>query len=116
MLTGLGLYFILLSAFFFGFLAFRRYLEFKETVALVEKGLVRPERMPGDGKSSDGKNTLRWGVVIAAVGLALCLGLLSEGFGSWMLFGLIPLFFGLSLVLVYVLTREDQPASSEAEE
>jgi hypothetical protein len=30
------------------------------------------------------------------------------GLGPWMLLGFIPLFFGLGLILVYVLTREEK--------
>ena len=97
----------------FGFVLVMRYLSYRETLALAEKGLVHPERSKNDGKS-----TLRWGIIIAAVGLALCLGLLPLGMsgfgpsqyplglGPWMLFGLLPLFFGLALILIYVLTRD----------
>lgn len=86
-----------------------RYLSYRETLALAEKGLARPER------ERDGKDTLRWGIIIAALGLALTLGLYPLGmhyrttyplgFGPWMLLGLVPLFFGLALILIYVLTR-----------
>lgn len=98
----------------FGFILAIRYLNYRETLALAEKGLVRPERQQQNG----GKSTLIWGIIIAAVGLALCLGLwpigmvgygsnaYPLGFGPWMLFGLVPLFFGLALILVYVLTRD----------
>lgn len=104
----------------FGFAAFVRYLRYKETLALAERGLVRPEPSPRNGK-----DTLRWGVIITAVGLALCLGLYPLGFlnsfgsrfplyfGPWMLLGLIPTFFGLGLILIYVLTYEDKPPGSE---
>ena len=102
----------------FALLAFCRYLRYKETLALAEKGLMQPE-----GSHADGRNTLRWGIVITAVGLALSIGALSFGnvtrvgaapgvpFGPWMLIGLLPTFFGLALVLVHVLTREDGPRS-----
>jgi hypothetical protein len=30
------------------------------------------------------------------------------GFGPWMLAGLLPMFFGLALILIHVLTREPQ--------
>ena len=97
----------------FGFILTMRYLSYRETLALAEKGLVRPERTKNDSKL-----TLRWGIVVAAIGLALCLGLwplgLSGvganqyplGLGPWMLFGLIPLFFGLALILIHVFTRD----------
>lgn len=99
----------------FSFILLMRYLSYRETLALAEKGLVRPARSGGSERG-----ILIWGVVITAVGLALTLGLwpigLSGsgpwtyplGFGPWMLVGLTPLFFGLALVLIYVLTRGDE--------
>ena len=93
----------------FGFFAFLRFLKYKETLALAEKGLVYPERR-------NGKDSLRWGIVITAVGLALILGLLPVAWrGMWpfLLFGLIPTFFGLALVLIYVLTYEKKPKAPE---
>jgi hypothetical protein len=99
-------------ALLFGFIVLMRFLNYRETMALAEKGLVRADTRRGNG----GKDTLRWGIVITAVGLALCIGLYPIGFvagsrfllgfGPWMLAGLLPTFFGLGLVLIYVLTRE----------
>lgn len=98
----------------FGFILLMRYMSYRETLALAEKGLVRPA-----DSSDSGRSVLIWGLIIAAIGLALVIGLwpigLSAagpwsyplGFGPWMLIGLIPLFFGLALVLIYVLTRGD---------
>ena len=99
----------------FGFIALMRYLNYRETLALAEKGLVRGGRLRGNG--GNGKDTLRWGIAITTVGMALCVGLyplgllggrsgFPLGFGPWMLVGLIPTFFGLGLVLIYALTRE----------
>jgi hypothetical protein len=90
-----------------------RYINYRETLALAEKGLVRPQ------KQSDGKDALRWGIVITAVGLALCVGLwpigflpgvdtYPLGFGPWMVIGIVPTFFGLALILIYVLTHDRQ--------
>ncbi len=103
-------FFILL----FGFIAVMRFLSYRETLALAEKGLVRPDQRA----RGDGKDTLRWGIVITAIGLALCVGLypigfiadigVPFGFGPWMLAGLLPTFFGLGLVVVYVLTRDEK--------
>lgn len=97
----------------FVFIAVMRFLTYRETLALAEKGLVRPGQTRGDGK-----DTLRWGIVITAIGMALCAGLypigfivdvgFPLGFGPWMLAGLLPTFFGLGLVLIYVLTREEK--------
>lgn len=95
----------------FIFFAYVRYLRYKETITLAEKGLLRPSRRNGNGNS-----TLRWGIVITAIGMALScallpLGALSMrnvfpvGFGPWMIIGLLPLFFGLALIVIHVVTR-----------
>ena len=100
----------------FGFAAYLRYMRYKETLALADKGLVRPQTN-GNG-TSNGKGTLRWGIVITAVGVAMCLGLYPFGwlaggtsfplnFGPWMVIGLIPTFFGLALILIYVVTSRN---------
>jgi len=94
----------------FGFAAFMRYINYKETLALAEKGLTRPEQ-----KSN--KGLLRWGIVIAALGLAFTIGLYPIGFisndeyplhlGPWMLGGFVPLFLGLGLTLLHYLTEKE---------
>ncbi|MBN1148958.1 MAG: hypothetical protein JXA78_16995 [Anaerolineales bacterium] len=92
----------------FLFLAFVRYLHYKEILTLAEKGLAYPERKNG----KNGKDTLRWGILITAIGLALIVGLLPAAWGNFwplLLIGLLPTFFGLGLVLIYVLTREQKP-------
>jgi hypothetical protein len=94
----------------FSFLAFLRYMNYRETIALAEKGLTRPEPSPSKGM-------LRWGILITALGLALTVGLYVAGYnsaasyplhlGPWMLGGLVPLFLGLGLVLLHYLTEKD---------
>jgi hypothetical protein len=110
-ICGSTLFFGIMLLIIFGFFGYLRWLRYKETLFLAEKGLLRPERNGGKGKG-----TLRWGIVITALGIALCLGLYPVGFiggmggefplrfGPWMLFGLIPTFFGLALVVIYYLT------------
>ena len=103
----LGLFFLT-----FIFIVLMRYIGYRETLHLAEKGLVRPDRT----FSGNGKDSLRWGVVITAVGLALCAGLypigllpgnsFPLGMGPWMIAGLLPTFFGLGLILIYVLTQD----------
>lgn len=93
-----------------GFLAYLRYMNYKETVTLAEKGLTRPA-----GKT--GNSMLRWGIVITALGGALTIGLFFAssmsganyplGLGPWMLAGLMPLFLGLALLLIYYLNQKD---------
>src|SRR5262245_15054709 len=93
-----------------GFVAFMRYLSYKETLALAEKGLTRPE-------TTNSKGLLRWGIIVTALGFALTLGLFLFGFGAgenyplhlgpWMLGGFIPLFLGTSLILLHYLTEKN---------
>ncbi|MCI0395324.1 MAG: hypothetical protein L0332_12355 [Chloroflexi bacterium] len=112
----------------FGFFAFLRYMRYKETLALAERGLVRPGHV-GNG---NGRGTLRWGLVTFFLGLALCMGMWPIGFfvyspgdgvpfglGPWMLVGLLPMFFGLALLVLYALGRSESPpiiAPSASEE
>jgi len=101
------------------FLAYRRRLKHQETMAMIEKGLLDVSHANGNGK-----DTLRWGIVITALGLALGIGLYPLGaslmggyfpynFGPWMLIGLIPLFFGLALIVIYLVTREKKSKDAE---
>lgn len=94
----------------FGFLALVRYLSYRETLARAEKGLPRPGQ-----KTS--RRFLRWGILITGLSSALSAGLYSIGFsagndyplhlGPWMLGGFVPLFLGLSLILLHLLTQRD---------
>lgn len=101
------------------FVVVMRYISYRETLALAEKGLLPPRRNAGQNRGA-----LIWGISLSAVGLALCLGLwplgalgpsYPLGLGPWMLAGLLPLFFGLGLILIYVLLRKgrqpDEPAA-----
>ena len=107
-LIGFSLFF----AIAFGFAAYMRYLKHKETIKMIEKGLVE---LP---KPRNGRDNLRWGIVLTAIGIALCIGLYPFGFlgdglgfplnfGPWMLIGLLPTFFGLGLILIHYLTKEN---------
>ena len=94
----------------FAFIGYMRYISYKETLFLAEKGLARPEQKTNDG-------LLRWGVVVATLGLAFTLGLYPFGFatgeeyplhlGPWMLGGFVPLFLGIGLVLLHYLTKRE---------
>ena len=103
------LFFVVLFAFLIGW----RYLQYRETLALAEKGLLKTDAGRVEARGN-GQGTLRWGVVFSALGLALTIGLLPLeinggyplGITPWMIFGFIPLFFGLGLILIYVLTKD----------
>jgi hypothetical protein len=105
----------------FAFLAVWRWLQYRETLALAEKGLLKTEGGRLE-KGANGKGALRWGVVIASLGLALTVGLwplginsvYPLGLGPWMIGAFIPLFFGLGLILIYVLTKDEgKPGSGK---
>jgi len=101
-----------------GFIVLMRFMNYQETLKLAEKGLLKPAR-----QSSNGNGALIWGILITAIGVALTIGMWSlgfmihtevpYGFGPWMLVGLLPMFFGLALILIHVLTREPK-AKDEA--
>lgn len=103
---------VAILAIIFGFLAFMRYMSYKETIALAEKGLTKPEAKPTSRKS-----LLRWGIIVTAIGFALTLGLYTIGFdsgdnyplhlGPWMLGGFVPLFLGIGLILIHYLTEKE---------
>lgn len=112
---GLGLFGLV-----FAFILLMRFMAYRETITLAEKGLMRPQ------KQNDGKASLRWGIIITALGAALCLGLwplgfvgytgFPLGFGPWMIVGLMPMFFGLGLTLIYVLTHDREKKNGDSSE
>jgi hypothetical protein len=104
---------IVFFALLLGFIALLRYFSYRETLALAEKGLVRSD----DAQRS--KSSLRWGIIILAIGLALSIGLYPLGFnpgnaaenmplhlGPWMVLGFVPTFGGIALIAIYFITRD----------
>ncbi len=92
-----------------GVLGFLRYRNYQEVIKHAEKGLPYTEPKARN-------SFLRWGIVVTGLGLALSLGLYSMGFatregyplhlGPWMLGGFVPLFLGISLILLHFLTQK----------
>ena len=120
MISGICLVPLIFLGIPFGFAAYVRQLRHKEVIELAERGLVKvPE-------ARNGKDTLRWGIVIAFMGFALCVGLypigfatntdFPLGFGPWMLIGILPLFFGLALITVYLATKEKEDKEETEDE
>lgn len=58
----------------FALFAYTRYLRYKETIALAERGLLRPQR------TRRNRDTLRWGIIITMIGIGLLCGLWPLGF------------------------------------
>jgi hypothetical protein len=111
----IGFFFLL-----FAFLILWRYINYVEIKTLADKGLVKPEKQDSQKGPS---NMLTVGIIISGIGLALTLGLIPIGagiggsgergiyplgLGPWMMLGYLPLFFGLSLVLAHILTKNNK--------
>jgi hypothetical protein len=84
----------------------------RERMTAMEKGL-KPEDVralfEGHGMSSNPLASLKWGIVFAAVGIAVLLSLwLHEAFmvAEGVYPGLIALFGGLGLILFYALAKK----------
>jgi hypothetical protein len=107
----------------FGTIVVLRWFRHREIMAMVEKGVL-PEQYARYSRASarpQGRGMMGWGIALTALGLALMAGLwplgfvragmggpYPLGFGPWMLMGLIPLFIGLALLIIYYLTRKEE--------
>lgn len=128
-LCGVTLLFSSIFAIIFGYLAYQRWLTHKELLVYAEKGLLPPAKnalLPEQTGKLAHPNAIKnrnRGIYTAAIGFALCIGLYPLGWrsgfflgmGPWMLFGLIPLFVGLTRILIWVLGKTDdnfQPAGN----
>lgn len=93
-----------------------RWFSYKEKMALIAQGLPVEEKKD---KGESYKLFLAIGLTVSLVGLALSIGLATLGFGPWLLFGLIPCFAGLAMVLASLVMRpskqKDQPQSVDSE-
>src|SRR6266478_10240799 len=105
-------------AIFCGFIVLLRYIEHRERMALISRG-IDPNRLR---RQRRGVGVLRAGLITAMVGLALTIGLYPLGFmvpfsttetplhfGPWLLPGLIPLGVGGALVISHYLGQDTQP-------
>jgi hypothetical protein len=105
----------------FGTVVLLRWFRHREIVTLAEKGLLPAQY--AQLRASRDRGALGWGIALAALGLALVIGMWPIGFvveepyplhfGPWMLVGLIPLFIGLGLLIVYFVTRKENGATPE---
>ena len=109
---------LIVLAIFCGFIVLLRYIEHRERMALIARG-IDPYALR---RHRRGVGVLRAGLIIAMVGLALTIGLYPLGFmlpssitqaplhfGPWLLPGLIPLGVGGALVISYYLGQDNQP-------
>ncbi len=102
---------------FLSFLTLRRYMEHRERMAMIMRGITPPDKRRNTlPRLARRTGVLQGGLITAMVGLALTLGLYPVGFlvppslatpnhfGPWLLAGLIPLAVGIALILGHYLT------------
>jgi hypothetical protein len=120
-LTCIG--FIAFFLIIFGTIALTRWFKHREVMAMVERGVL-PEQYvqyASEPRRQESRGLFIWGVALAMLGLALIIGLWPLGnvwsgteiqyplnFGPWMLIGLVPLFIGLALLIIYFLVRKEE--------
>ncbi|MGB1250140.1 MAG: hypothetical protein ACPG8W_05860 [Candidatus Promineifilaceae bacterium] len=115
---GVGISVSLIFSVILGFIAFMRYLSYRETIELAQRGMLHPRhRRPGSGTT----RSMRAGIIISAIGMALTCGLFTIGFepgntvlGPWMIGGLLPLSIGGALILIGWINQRDVPPSGDA--
>jgi len=94
-----------------------RFIRYKERVALARLGFSLEDMSRAEIATRRGNRGVLWGGVITAMrGLALLLGLSTMGVGAWLLGGLLPLFVGLGMVLIYFVTsgaEQHEPSATE---
>src|SRR5258706_8707783 len=126
-----GLEWVGTLALFLAFIVFMRYLDHKERMSMIERGLV-PSQHTLLRRYTRGSAMLRGGLITAAVGVAVTFALYTLGYllpppfsaapgriGPWLLPGLIPLAVGAALIASYHLPpprARDGQGSLEREE
>lgn len=84
------------------FVTVNRYIAYKERVALARLGFTPRDFSIRRAQERRGSRGVLWGGVITMMsGLALLLGLSTLGAGYWLIAGLLPLFVGLGMLLIY---------------
>ncbi|MGI6367993.1 MAG: hypothetical protein ACOX2L_06470 [Anaerolineae bacterium] len=93
---------LLLLTILLAFVTLNRYFTYKERVALARLGYSVAD-LAGTGEPSrSGSRGVLWGGVITMMsGFALLLGLTPLGTGVWLIAGLLPMFVGLGMLLIY---------------
>ena len=113
-------------ALFLACIVFVRYLDHRERMSMIERGLIPPARSPLHPRR--GSALLRGGLITAAVGIAVTIGLYTLGyllpapfsampgrFGPWLLPGLFPTAVGLALIASYYLAPPRAEPTDDAD-
>jgi hypothetical protein len=119
-----GLEWVAMLALFLACIVFVRYLDHRERMSMIERGLVPPAR---GRRPRRGSAVLRGGLITSAVGVAVTIGLYTLGYllpapfsavpgrvGPWLLPGLIPIAVGLALIASYYLAPPRTEQSDDA--
>lgn len=100
---------LLLLVILLGFVTLNRYLSYKERIALARLGFGAEDLAASGNLSREGSRGVLWGGVITMMsGFALLLGLAPLGSGVWLIAGLLPMFVGLGMLLIYFTTSGSQ--------
>ena len=100
---------LLLLVILLGFVTLNRYLAYKERIALARLGFEAEDLAAAGSLSREGNRGVLWGGVITMMsGFALLLGLAPLGSGVWLIAGLLPMFVGLGMLLIYFTTSGSQ--------
>jgi hypothetical protein len=100
---------LLLLVILLGFVTLNRYLSYKERIALARLGFGAEDLVAAGSLSREGNRGVLWGGVITMMsGFALLLGLAPLGSGVWLIAGLLPMFVGLGMLLIYFTTSGSQ--------
>lgn len=83
------------------FVLISRWISYKEKLAMLERG-VKPSEFNIQHRHEP-RHSLRGALTTTFIGLALTIGLLTLGFGPWLLGGLIPMFIGVAQLIAYLL-------------
>lgn len=104
----------------FGFLAFMRYMRYKETVALAERGLLRSE----ETRQRSPRRLFNIGIVLFMVGLGFFCTLIPTAFlvdaaepafvGIFV--GVLPVSVGLAFIAIDFMNRKEGERAHEVEE
>ena len=93
---------LLLLTILLGFITLNRYLAYKERVALARLGFSASDLASAGEPLRQGSRGVLWGGVITMMsGFAVLLGLTPLGSGVWLIAGLLPMFVGLGMLLIY---------------
>ena len=100
---------LLLLVILLAFVTLNRYLSYRERIALARLGFSAEDLGAAGDLAPHGNRGVLWGGVITMMsGFALLLGLSPLGSGAWLIAGLLPMFVGLGMLLIYFTTSGSQ--------